>query len=122
MISKMLNASLNLKTLIENFAPDDDLRHALLLTYNFDGGFLEDAEHGLLETLWRRNCENLIVVRDGKGMKDRVTVLPDSLVAPLHEHLQRVKLIHRQDLSRGYGSVYLPYALERKYPNAGREW
>jgi hypothetical protein len=66
MISKMLNATLNLKTLIENFAPDDDLRHVLLLTYNFDGAFLEDAEQGLLETLWRRNCENLIVVCDGK--------------------------------------------------------
>jgi hypothetical protein len=68
MISKMLNAALNLKTLIENFAPDDDIRYALLLTYNFDGAFLEDAEHGLLETLWRRNCENPIVVRDGKAV------------------------------------------------------
>jgi hypothetical protein len=68
MISKMLNAALNLKALIENFAPDDDVRHVLLLTYNFDGAFLEDAEHGLLETLWRRNCENLIVVRDGKAV------------------------------------------------------
>ncbi len=67
-------------------------------------------------------AQRQIVVRDGKGMKDRVTVLPDSLVAPLQEHLQRVKLIHQQDLSRGYGSVYLPYALERKYPSASREW
>ena len=46
----------------------------------------------------------------------------DEFLAPLQEHLQRVKLIHQQDLSRGYGSVYLPYALERKYPNASREW
>ncbi|MFQ6040042.1 MAG: integron integrase, partial [Candidatus Poribacteria bacterium] len=61
-------------------------------------------------------------VRDGKGMKDRVTVLPDSLKAPLREHLKRVKMTHEDDLANGYGSVYLPYALERKYPNANREW
>ncbi|HIC92921.1 MAG TPA: integron integrase [Anaerolineae bacterium] len=67
-------------------------------------------------------AQHQVVVRDGKGMKDRVTVLPDSLIAPLQEHLQRVKLIHERDLAKGYGSVYLPYALERKYPNADREW
>jgi integron integrase len=67
-------------------------------------------------------AQHQVVVRDGKGMKDRVTVLPDSLIAPLQEHLQRAKLIHERDLAKGYGSVYLPYALERKYPNADREW
>ncbi len=66
--------------------------------------------------------QHLIVVRDGKGMKDRVTTLPDKLVAPLQEHLQRVKRLHAEDLTRGHGSVYLPLALERKYPNADREW
>jgi hypothetical protein len=64
----MLNATLNLRTVIENFAPGDDVRHALLLTYNFDGVFLEDAERGLLEILWQRDCENVLVVRDGKAM------------------------------------------------------
>lgn len=63
-----------------------------------------------------------ITVRDGKGARDRVTMLSDSLVAPLQEHLQRVKLIHEQDLRAGYGHVSMPYALERKYPNASREW
>jgi integrase len=63
-----------------------------------------------------------IIVRDGKGMEDRVTMLPASLVTPLKEHLQRVKRLHEEDLARGYGSVYLPFALERKYPNANREW
>jgi integron integrase len=63
-----------------------------------------------------------VVVRSGKGDKDRVTPLPDSLVAPLQEHLRRVKLTHAQDLRDGYGEVYLPYALERKYPSANREW
>jgi integron integrase len=66
------------------------------------------------------NCQ--ILVRDGKGEQNRVTVLPDSLIAPLQEHLQRVKRLHERDLARGYGSVYLPYALDRKYPNASREW
>jgi integron integrase len=63
-----------------------------------------------------------IVVRDGKGAKDRVTMLPDSLIAPLQEHLRRVQLTHAQDLRTGHGQVYLPNALERKYPNANREW
>ncbi len=65
---------------------------------------------------------HIIVVRDGKGMEDRVTMLPDGVIPPLQEHLQRVKQLHEQDLAKGYGSVYLPYALERKYPNANREW
>jgi integron integrase len=63
-----------------------------------------------------------IIVRDGKGEQDRVTVLPDALIASLQEHLQRVKRLHDEDLARGNGAVYLPYALERKYPNANREW
>jgi integron integrase len=63
-----------------------------------------------------------IVVRDGKGHKDRVTVLPGKLVDPLTTHLRRVALIHQRDLARGYGAVYLPYALEVKYPNAAKEW
>ena len=65
---------------------------------------------------------NEILVRDGKGVKDRVTMLPASLVSALREHLERVRELHRQDLAAGLGEVYLPYALERKYPAAGREW
>ena len=63
-----------------------------------------------------------ILVRDGKGDKDRVTMLPNSLVEPLRAHLTRIRVLHRQDIAEGYGEVYLPYALDRKYPNAGREW
>ena len=63
-----------------------------------------------------------IIVRDGKGAQDRVTVLPDSLVPLLKEHLQRVKALHEQDLGQGYGAVFLPDALARRYPNADREW
>jgi integron integrase len=63
-----------------------------------------------------------VLVRDGKGDKDRVTMLPRSLVEPLREHLVKVRVLHRKDIAEGFGEVYLPYALDRKYPNAGREW
>jgi integron integrase len=63
-----------------------------------------------------------ITVRDGKGSKDRVTMLPASLIGPLQRHLARVRLLHDKDLSDGFGRVYLPYALERKYPKANCEW
>jgi len=63
-----------------------------------------------------------ILVRDGKGAKDRVTMLPATLVEPLKAHLERVRALHRRDLEAGYGEVYLPHALERKYPRAPREW
>src|SRR5262249_47635569 len=63
-----------------------------------------------------------LTVRDGKGMHDRVTILPDRLSAPLSDHLRMVQRLHNADLERGNGAVYLPFALERKYPNANREW
>ncbi|WP_028450136.1 integron integrase [Chitinibacter tainanensis] len=63
-----------------------------------------------------------ILVRDGKGAKDRVTMLPQSLAAPLQAHLQRRHTIHQADLQAGMADVYLPDALARKYPNAGQEW
>ncbi len=63
-----------------------------------------------------------IIVRDGKGANDRVTMLPTSVIEPLQDHLRVVHRLHIEDLERGYGEVYLPYALAHKYPNAGREW
>jgi integron integrase len=63
-----------------------------------------------------------ILVRDGKGQKDRVTMLPQMVVEPLRVQLQKVKTLHEQDLAEGFGEVYLPFALERKYPDASREW
>lgn len=63
-----------------------------------------------------------IIVRDGKGEDDRATILPDSLIPILEAHLKKVKLIHRKDLNDGFGETYLPYALNRKYPNAAKEW
>ena len=63
-----------------------------------------------------------IAVRDAKGAKDRVTMLPDPLVEPLRAQLGIAKAVHDRDLLEGFGEVYLPYALGRKYPSAGREW
>ncbi len=63
-----------------------------------------------------------ITVRDGKGAKDRVTVLPEKIIAPLERHLVRVRQLHEADLRLGFGEVYLLFALERKYPKANREW
>jgi len=65
---------------------------------------------------------NQITVRNAKGDQDRVTMLPEKVKLPLQEHLKKVKKIHEKDLRDGFGSVYLPYALERKYPNANKAW
>ncbi|MGH8477543.1 MAG: integron integrase, partial [Methylococcales bacterium] len=63
-----------------------------------------------------------ILIRDGKGFKDRVTMLPVALINPLKEHLVKVRELHQSDLAAGSGAVYMPFALDRKYPNAAREW
>lgn len=63
-----------------------------------------------------------ITVREGKGDKDRVTMMPQAVIPPLQEHLRRVRAIHEQDLADGYGRVELPHAQARKYPNANRQW
>jgi len=63
-----------------------------------------------------------LTVRDGKGGKDRLTLLPQSLVPGLQQHLLEVRDVHRADLAAGWGRALMPYALARKYPNAEREW
>lgn len=63
-----------------------------------------------------------ITVREGKGNKDRHVPLPRMLVAPLRDQMAAARLLHRSDLTAGFGAVYLPHALGRKYPNAAREW
>ncbi len=67
-------------------------------------------------------AQRQVLVRDGKGAEDRVTMLPMGVIPALQEHLRMVRELHRQDLAAGFGAVYLPYALERKYPDAAREW
>ena len=65
---------------------------------------------------------NRISVREGKGMRERVTILPARLKQPLQAHLARIHELHQQDVARGHGAVYLPTALGRKYPGAARSW
>src|SRR6266581_363218 len=63
-----------------------------------------------------------ITVRDGKGLRDRITILPERLRQPLQRHLERIQQIHQRDLANGNGRVYLPFALDRKYGKANRSW
>lgn len=67
-------------------------------------------------------AQQQILVRDGKGSKSRITLLPSSVAAELRDHLVAGPHQHQRDLGRGFGAVHLPFALERKYPNANREW
>ena len=65
---------------------------------------------------------NQTIVRDTKGRIDRVTLLPASLKEDLQEHLEKVKSLHEQDIKENFGRVYLPFALEKKYPNVNIQW
>ena len=67
-------------------------------------------------------AQQQIIVRDAKGMESRITMLPQNVVEQLKEHLQQVKRTHQQDLDRGYGETLLPFALQKKYPNAAKDW
>ncbi len=67
-------------------------------------------------------AQSQLVIRDAKGNQSRVTMLPQRIIEPLQAQLQIVRRLHHQDLDQGYGSVYLPFALERKYPHADRQW
>jgi site-specific recombinase XerD len=67
-------------------------------------------------------ANNLLIIRSVKGEKDRTTIMPDKIKESLKLHLQRIKKMHDQDLAKGYGGTTPPDALEKKYPNAGKEW
>jgi integron integrase len=67
-------------------------------------------------------ARNEILIRDGKGAKDRITMLPELLRTPLQDHLKKVKALHERDLADGWGRVQMPTALDRKYPNAPADW
>jgi integron integrase len=100
---------------------------ALTGTYRLMAGLLYGSGLRLMECVRLRVkdvdfAHNQIVVRDGKGQKDRVTMLPQRFQQPLREHLTRVKEQHDKDLAQGFGAAYLWPALERKYPNAAQEW
>jgi integron integrase len=103
------------------------LLDALTGTYHLMAGLLYGSGLRLMECVRLRVkdvdfAHNQITVRDGKGQKDRVTILPRRFQPPLQEHLTHAKEQHETDLAQGFGTVYLWPALERKYPSAVREW
>jgi integron integrase len=96
-------------------------------THGLIGRLLYGTGMRLLECLRLRVKDvdfglNQIIIREGKGAKDRVTVLPAVVVPALREHLEAVRALHRDDLAAGFGRVYLPAALATKFPGAAAEW
>jgi site-specific recombinase XerD len=96
-------------------------------THRIMGGLMYGAGLRLMECVRLRVKDvdfgyNQVLVRDGKGHKDRVTVLPAAFRDELEDHLKRVKQLFAADLAKGCCNVYLPTALERKYPNAPSSW
>lgn len=94
-------------------------------SYGLIAGLLYGAGLRLMEAVRVKDIDfeyMEILVRDGKGEKDRRTILPRPLAHPLRHQLERVKLLHEKDLREGPGEVYLPYALARKYQSAAKEW
>ena len=90
-------------------------------------GLLYGSGLRLMECLRLRVKDNdfstgQITVRQGKGEKDRMTMLPETVQKSLIRHLQKVKLLHNEDIAAGCGEVFLPYALARKYPNVPKQW
>lgn len=99
--------------------PDPTFRLQAKLLYGAGLRLLECLRLRVKDIDFGQHC---IIVRDTKGNQDRMTLLPEQLVPILQEHLRHVKALHEADLKAGYGAVYLPFALERKYPNANKEW
>jgi integron integrase len=103
------------------------LLHALEGTHWLMGSLLYGTGMRLMECLRLRVKDvdfgyRQVLIRDGKGEKDRITMLPERLIEPLRQQFERARQVHNQDLREGYGEVHLPYALARKYPRAGFQW
>jgi integron integrase len=106
---------------------DDVLRHLRSTSHRLIGRLLYGAGLRLLDALRLRVrdidfARGEIIIRDGKGARDRVMMLPESQADALMRHVASVQVLHRVDLAAGHGSVYLPLALARKHPGAPREW
>jgi integron integrase len=108
----------------------DEVRRVIMATtgvHQLIAKFLYGSGLRLIECL-RLRVQDLdfslreVTVREGKGDKDRLTLFPETVHAVMRDHLERVRIVHEKDLADGYGRVYLPHALARKYPNAEREW
>ncbi len=93
-----------------------------LMTQILYGGGLRLMELIRLRTKDIDFAQKQIIVRSGKGNKDRVTILPQKIIEPIQTHLHRIQKLHKHHLQNNHGGVYLPNALARKYPNAENEW
>lgn len=118
--SKRLPVVLTIDEVTRVMSHLDGVRWLVVMLLYGGGLRLLEALRLRVKDLDFERCE--ITVREGKGDKDRVTMMPRSVVSQLKEHLRRVESTHRQDLDDGFGCVTLPHALARKYPNANREW
>jgi len=105
------------KAVLDNFAGDKWLMASLL--YGAGLRLMECLRVRVQDVDFSRKE---ITVRDGKGAKGRLTMLPESLMKLLQEHLSKIELIHERDLSEGWGRVQMPNALARKYPKAPADW
>jgi len=108
----------------------DEVRRVIMATtgvHQLIAKFLYGSGLRLIECL-RLRVQDLdfsmqeVTVQDGKGDKDRLTLFPEAIHMVMRDHLERVRIMHEKDLADGYGRVYLPHALARKYPNAEQEW
>lgn len=104
---------------IFSLLPDNDYSLCIRLLYGTGMRLMEALRLRVQDLDFDKNE---ITVHDGKGAKDRKTVLPVSLKFPLQKHLEKVRLIHEADCKDGFGSVSLPFSLAKKYPNAGKTW
>ena len=112
-------SKLELQSLLAQIKPDSEVLLVVRLLYGTGMRILEGVRLRVKDVdLGRRE----ILIREGKGNKGRVTVLPTSLVEPLRAHLQRRRVLYEQDLKEGKADVYLPNALAEKYPKAPQEW
>jgi integron integrase len=109
------------KTEIRNLLAELDGLHWLVVCLMYGSGLrlMEAMRPRVKDIEFERRA---IIVRNGKGGKDRVVTLADQLIEPLTTHLMQVKSLHDKDIDEGFGSVYLPNALARKYPNATSQW
>lgn len=106
-----------IKGVFKNF-PKEYILHAKLIY----GGGLRVAECIRLRVQDIDFGNHTFIIRSGKGDQDRTTLFPESLHEDMKSHLEKIKIIHDQDLNSGNGSVYMPNVLSRKYPNASKQW
>ena len=117
----LLQSGYDIRT-VQELLGHKDVQTTMIYTHVLNGTGMRLMECVRLRVKDVEFSRREIIVREGKGFKDRVTMLPQILLEPLQQHLARVRKLHKDDLAQGCGKVYLPNALAKKYPNAATEW